>query len=347
MQTSIPSEWHQPALHPTYLRLLCALLGERGVDTGPLLADARLSHGAIGGDAGLVAWAPVHVLIAAALERSECPWLGLVFGAAAQLHTHGSVGNAAVASSTLGAALTTIARYARLRTLAVHLVFERGGAESSLRIVPAFDLGAGAGFMLDALLVIIERMLEALCGQRLRGARYCLPQSHPIWASHYREFLSGSVEFAVPGPPTLIFANSLLDQRCITADAGAYARAAHECDRELERLDHAAALTTRVRALLQSCSEQYPTAAAMARQLHLSPRSLFRQLANEDSSYRELVDLQRSERACWLLEHTALAIERIAERLGYADPSNFSRTFKRWKGVSPREFRRAHSRLPR
>lgn len=347
MQTSIPSEWHQPALHPTYLRLLCALLGARGIDPGPLLADARLSPGAIAGDAGLVAWAPVHVLIAAALDRSECPWLGLVFGSAAQLHTHGSVGNAAVTSSTLDAALATIARYAGLRTRAVHFAYERGTAVSSLRIVPAFDLGAGAGFMLDAMLVIIERMLEALCGQRLRGARYCLPQPRPAWASRYREFLSGAVEFDVPGWPTLTFEQTMLDQACLTADAGAFARATRECDHELERLEHAATLTTRIRTLLLSHTEQYPTAAEMARQLHLSPRSLFRQLAAENSSYRGLVDLQRSERACWLLEHTGLAVERIAERLGYADPSNFSRTFKRWSGVSPREFRRARSRMPR
>jgi AraC-like DNA-binding protein len=90
-----------------------------------------------------------------------------------------------------------------------------------------------------------------------------------------------------------------------------------------------------------TCGETYPTAAEAATQLHLSPRSLFRQLAGENASYRGLLDCHRNELARGLLESTDLAVERIAERLGYADPSNFSRTFRRWNGVNPREFRRS------
>jgi len=33
-------------------------------------------------------------------------------------------------------------------------------------------------------------------------------------------------------------------------------------------------------------------------------------------------------------------LEDIADRLGFADPSSFSRAFRRWSGVSPRDFRR-------
>lgn len=344
MSSSIPSTWQQPALHPIYLRLLCALLAQRGIDPASLLAEAQLTRRAIDNDAGLIAYAPVQALIVGALERSACPWLGLAFGAAAQLHTHGIVGNATIASGTLDAALRTITRYAGLRTRVVRFVLEHAEGETTLRIVPAFDLGPGAGFMLDALLVIIERMLEALSGQRLHSARYRLPQPSPPWASRYREFLSGAVDFGAPGWPTLCFDQRFLDQPCLTADAQAHARAALECDRDLDRIEHGTRLSDRVQTLLQNCGEDYPTAATVARLLHLSPRSLFRRLAAEGASHRELVDRQRSERACWLLQHTALPVERIAERLGYADPSNFSRSFRRWVGVTPRDYRRQQVR---
>ncbi|PKN32436.1 MAG: hypothetical protein CVU61_18020, partial [Deltaproteobacteria bacterium HGW-Deltaproteobacteria-19] len=33
--------------------------------------------------------------------------------------------------------------------------------------------------------------------------------------------------------------------------------------------------------------------------------------------------------------HSDASIERIAERLGYRDTSNFSRTFRRWAGTTP------------
>jgi len=51
------------------------------------------------------------------------------------------------------------------------------------------------------------------------------------------------------------------------------------------------------------------------------------------------VDELRSERARFWLRDTDLPIERIAERLGYADASNFARCFRRWTGVTPGHYR--------
>ena len=80
-------------------------------------------------------------------------------------------------------------------------------------------------------------------------------------------------------------------------------------------------------------------AAELAAHLHLSPRSLHRHLTAEGLGLRALYDELRSERArCWLRD-TDLSVERIAERLGYADTSNFARCFKRWTGMTPRGFR--------
>lgn len=338
MLTATPIEWQQPALHPIYLRLLCALLTQRGIDTVPIMQGARLSRRLIDDDR-MIAFAPAHDVITTAIERSACPWLGLAFGTTAQVHTHGIVGTAALSSSTLDVALVTIARFAGLRTRAVRFAVDRGDAETTLRIIPNFDLGAAAGFMLDALLVIIERMLEALSGQRLRSARYRLPQASPPWAGRYRSYLGGEVEFGHAGWPALSFDQTFLDQACLTADPRTHAQATRDCAHELDRIAHGSTLTQQVQALLRCCGERYPGAAELAAQLHLSPRSLFRKLAAEGASYQDLVDLQRREHACWLLDNTTLPVERIAERLGYADTSNFSRSFRRWLGVTPREFR--------
>jgi AraC-like DNA-binding protein len=54
-----------------------------------------------------------------------------------------------------------------------------------------------------------------------------------------------------------------------------------------------------------------------------------------------LLDEARQERACRLLRETDTPIHAIAERLGFADASNFSRCFRRWCGVTPRDFRAA------
>ncbi len=48
----------------------------------------------------------------------------------------------------------------------------------------------------------------------------------------------------------------------------------------------------------------------------------------------------------WMLAHTAEPVEEIAARLGYVDTSNFSRTVRRWFGVTPRELRESGGATP-
>ena len=73
----------------------------------------------------------------------------------------------------------------------------------------------------------------------------------------------------------------------------------------------------------------------------MSARSLFRQLAASGTSYQFLLDEARYARARFLLDETDLSVAAIAERLGFADTSNFARTFRRLAGVTPVAFRRA------
>jgi len=69
-------------------------------------------------------------------------------------------------------------------------------------------------------------------------------------------------------------------------------------------------------------------------------RTLLRKLSQEGATYQKLLDDVRKELAEWYLLQTREPIDGIAERLGYADPSNFSRTFRRWFGTPPGKFRR-------
>jgi AraC-like DNA-binding protein len=76
----------------------------------------------------------------------------------------------------------------------------------------------------------------------------------------------------------------------------------------------------------------------------LSVRTLQRELAEAGRSYRALVEEARFETAAQLLlESDARSVE-VAYALGYTDPSNFARAFRRFSGVSPREYRRQNAR---
>ncbi len=86
--------------------------------------------------------------------------------------------------------------------------------------------------------------------------------------------------------------------------------------------------------------EGYPPIEAVAEIAGLPVRSLQRRLRAEGHSYSELVEQARYQAARQLLRDGGIAITEIALDVGYSDAANFNRAFRRWTGVTPREFRR-------
>lgn len=78
----------------------------------------------------------------------------------------------------------------------------------------------------------------------------------------------------------------------------------------------------------------------VAKRLRMSRRTLHRQLAEEGTSFAELLDGLRRDLAAQYLTQARLAIGEIAFLLGLSEPSAFHRAFKRWYGAAPGEYRR-------
>jgi AraC-like DNA-binding protein len=98
-------------------------------------------------------------------------------------------------------------------------------------------------------------------------------------------------------------------------------------------------VTARVRGLFGADKGALPSIEDIAQALHVSARTLKRQLAAEGTSFSLLVDEERRERAMFLLGSPALSLKDIADRLGYANLANFTRAFQRWTGQAPGEYR--------
>jgi AraC-like DNA-binding protein len=95
--------------------------------------------------------------------------------------------------------------------------------------------------------------------------------------------------------------------------------------------------------LLQSLlKEGYPDIILAAATTGTSVRSFQRRLAEANLNYSRVVEQVRFDRAVELLSDPSIQVIDIALELGYTDAANFTRAFKRWAGVSPREFRHSH-----
>ncbi len=82
-----------------------------------------------------------------------------------------------------------------------------------------------------------------------------------------------------------------------------------------------------------------PRRETVAQLLHLSERTLQRRLDEEGTSFQQLLDDTRRMLAEQYLGRADLALLEIAYLLGFADPSNFYRAFKRWFSMTPGEYR--------
>jgi len=83
-----------------------------------------------------------------------------------------------------------------------------------------------------------------------------------------------------------------------------------------------------------------PLKKEVAGDLGLSARSLDRELGRLGTSFRAEVDSVRRELAERRLAEHATTLSQVASDLGYSDPANFTRAFRRWTGQSPLGYRR-------
>lgn len=76
-----------------------------------------------------------------------------------------------------------------------------------------------------------------------------------------------------------------------------------------------------------------------ARALGMSARVLQRRLSEQGRSFGQVLEELRRAEAIRVLSETDAAVYEVAFCLGYQDVSSFNRAFKRWLGMSPRDYR--------
>lgn len=112
-----------------------------------------------------------------------------------------------------------------------------------------------------------------------------------------------------------------------------------QCQQLLAQRYQQGSIAVKVRQQLLQHVGHFPNMELLADNMAITSRTLRRQLQNEGTSYRELLDEVRQMLAEQWLTLEGLNQEQISERLGYSEVSNFSHAFKRWTGKTPAQFR--------
>ncbi len=197
-------------------------------------------------------------------------------------------------------------------------------------------------FAIPTATIVGDRVLGTLDGSSLpRDVRTFLVHRDAT-AVHaiLRDLVPGGVGAATwlgEETATIGFDASELTRPVATGDARALALAEELCRRvvSLRRARHGFAQDVRV-LITQRLTDGAPMASTCA-ELGLSERTLRRRLAEQATSYRQLLDEVRSALATELLAtRSSLPLDVIASRLGYSSSTAFIHAHRRWSGCTPR-----------
>jgi len=191
--------------------------------------------------------------------------------------------------------------------------------------------------ILDAGVVIAQRILTALCGHGFHASYVQFSHNQPDDTAPYRRLFRTKVRFGAEASG-MVFQQHWCQKRIAGADAKNYQRIA----RMFPETGVSGALTFAERveaAMPQIILSGMGTSRAVAQLFAVNERTLRRRLSADGTQLRTLINQSRFELAKQLLEDTSLSVATIAHTLGYEDPTAFPRAFQNWANSSPSQWR--------
>ncbi|MCR6632372.1 MAG: AraC family transcriptional regulator [Magnetospirillum sp.] len=263
---------------------------------------------------------------------------GLWYGQQFKPAMLGLIGEVALASPTLGAAVSNLAQ-----------LFPYHQQATETRLVRDGDLLRLEYRILDGRILSRRQDAELTMGMFANVFRHCLgagwtPEEvhceHPRpegWREHERAF-DAPVHFG-QRTNAVVFRDLDLDRPMPEGDLGRLTRLRDELVRVAGGTG-AVGFLDRVKGEVRSrLPDGTPAVEEVAEALGLARWTLQRRLADHGLSYSDVVDQVRRDLACLHLRQPHVAVAEIGFMLGYSEVSAFSRAFRRWQGVSPQAYR--------
>lgn len=327
------------ALPGNYVLQVAEMLAPWRVSADDLLAEGNLTREQLAAPTSRVSLVLANDLLKRAIALSGEPALGIMLGFQMKVSHHGYIGFAAMTARNVGEALLIAERFAPLRSTAVDLRLTVEDDAAALALVFDIELEPLREMALLAVVVGVLQMGSAITGRVMSG-RAELAFARPAYFDRFAPMLGDNVVVFEQPSNRLVFDSAYLELPLVMADPTASRMALEQCERELAALGEHAQLAGRVRRLVEESERGVPSLENVAERLHVSTRTLKRQLAQQGTSFSEILDDIREQKALLLLARNSLSVEQVADRLGYSDVANFTRAFKRWTGLTPSGWRK-------
>lgn len=341
--TRKPFAADDPAIPMNYLGFVFRTLSKDGYEVEALLAGTGLTAEQLEDPNFRCDFWSHRRFYKNAIALTNDPHLGPKLAQQFETSYIGLPAYAAMSAACLGDALEVLNRFLFLTFPAIEFTFPDEEVESqigevAIRLRPKLEFGDITYFVFCSGLVVCD----SICRQTLRAkqaaSRAELTISKPEGWGDAASFLNFPVRFDSL-EHRLFFPADLLHQPLPGADPINHKWLVGLCEQFAAEASFETTADIQVVTFLKARHNLGVSMSEVAAALGYPERTLRRQLERCGVSFRKLVDQVRETRARWMLANTSKTVETIAHELGFETSSNFARSFKRWTGITPREFR--------
>ncbi|WP_271104300.1 AraC family transcriptional regulator [Pseudomonas tohonis] len=333
----------EPSTLASWTRALRKQLDALGLDSDSLCRQAGLDPALMDDPNARYPLSATTRLWQLAVQASGDPALGLKISGYVSPTTFHALGYALIASASLREVFERIERYHQVVSDALALQLSRRGERYEFRLQVPEEGPSPAPEAVDAFAAIYVRTCRNRLGRDYAPLAVHLRRPQPVDPAPWHQVFRCPLHFGAP-EDLIEFACEDFERPLEDANAELAEHNETVLKRTLEQLQ-VPTWARKVRACLEAqLPNGEPSAERIAQSLHLSLRSLQRHLAEEGSSYEQLLGDTRQALALVHMRDPRCSISEIAYLLGFADTSSFSRAFKRWTGQAPSQYRESLGR---
>ena len=166
---------------------------------------------------------------------------------------------------------------------------------------------------------------------------YAYPQTRDV---SERERVFGAPVYFDAARTAIFLPRQILDQPILSSDYELLELLVGYAEKKLHAMERESSFASIVRrTILNLVKPQFPTIEEVAANLNQSVRTLQRKLKEEKITFKEVLEGIKFELSKVYLGRPQLSVAEISDLLQYAEPSGFIRSFKRWTGYTPQQFR--------
>lgn len=241
----------------------------------------------------------------------------------------------AAQASTLREAIESLQRFHRLLTDRLFWRFVEDADVAFLLYDAGPGMSAARRFRTELTMSAFYKLLKYFA-PRARPRVVAFDYPAPRYRAEYARVFDGSERFG-QSFSGIVFDRELLGDLQMHRDPELHATIASRAEARIARqMANDLAYADRVRRhVLDGAAPERRTMLAVSRALGLSARTLRRRLAEEGTSFREVVDGALGTLAKRMVAEGDRPIEATAYAMGFSHPSAFHRAFKRWTGATP------------